>query len=112
MQGPMHIAHQNEYGTANYRLRNEPLPLISTYWGSVEAPGSDRWDDDGGACAPPPVVTEIKWANLTRVKPGLPRKQRAAHQVVKWATITLVKINKSVIQGPNEFLASTAEEDK
>jgi hypothetical protein len=74
----------NRFGgkNSNYELRRQPMKLFArTYLGAV--PDGDGWapqyDEAFG--------TEY---NKTRVKPGLPRKQGAARQVIPLATIKLV----------------------
>ncbi len=91
MSDTVHIARHNDYNTSNFELRGKPIPLHASIQRSVEAPGIDRWEDDGGPPARE-VTVDLFVANSTRVKPGLSRKQKAARAHVKWASITLVPV--------------------
>ena len=75
---------------SNYRLLGAPLKLTYKRTQLLETPGSDTWEDDGGAVAPPPekLVVDQRFHSLARIRG--PRKQRAARAYVPKESIRVV----------------------
>ena len=69
--------------TSNYRLRKEPVKLMSRRLVGCRPDGDgyeEVWDE------------EFDYErHRTKVKPGLPRKQQAARRAIPLSTVTIVK---------------------
>jgi hypothetical protein len=80
---------------SNYALRDSKLNLKATHTPVYEAPGSDRFDDDGGYIPRPIELTDAeKYRSSVRIRPA--KKQRAAKCLVPKESIKVVSMSKPV----------------
>lgn len=86
------VIERGEVRESNYRLLNEPVKLMTLITPVLEAPGFDRWEDDGGLPAPLPyeVTTEELFRKEVRIKLG--HRQRAARMAVPRESIRVVSM--------------------
>ena len=80
---------------ANYRLRREPVKLNVKYV-AVGGLGADRWEDDGGALAPPPYEETVCERHRAQVRQNPGRKQIAARRAIPRESITVVPVLEPV----------------
>ena len=99
---------QGEKLHVNYRLRQEPMKLTIKVVPVLDAPGTADWENEGGACAPPPYEQEISWRDRDVVRTRGGRHQRSAKMVVPRESITIVPIKVPV----DHFEAIAAIEGK
>ena len=87
---------QGEKLHGNYRLRQQPMKLTVKVTPVLEAPGTAEWENEGGACAPPPYEQEISWRNRDVVRTRGGRHQRSAKMVVPRESITIIRPKEPV----------------
>ena len=83
---------RGEVRRANYRLLKEPVHLRATHVPVLDGPGTDAWEDDGGAAAPPPVEVDVAERHRTAVRTNPGRHQRAARLAVPRESIRVVPL--------------------
>jgi hypothetical protein len=104
--GPINISRivQGEELHGNYRLRQEPMKLTVKVVPVLDAPGTADWENEGGACAPPPYEQEISWRDRDVVRTRGGRHQRSAKMVVPRESITIIR-PKELVKDYREAIA-------
>lgn len=92
MLQPVNIAYAELQ--SNYRLRGEPVKLMARIIPVLEADGTDRWEGEGGACAPEPYEVEDLWRYRSAIRRSRARGQRAAKWHIPKNSITIVPLTK------------------
>lgn len=87
---------QGEKLHGNYRLRQEPVESTIKVVPVLDAPGTEEWENEGGACAPPPYEISLRERYKTEVRVRGPRKQQAARMFVPKESIRIVKTAEPV----------------
>lgn len=80
---------------SNYRLRDEPVNLSTRIIPVFNAPGTESWENEGGALPGPPYEETVEASNRAKMRVKGARKQRAAKLVVPRNTITVVPIKQA-----------------
>jgi hypothetical protein len=102
------LIKQGETLHGNYRLRGQAMGLVVKVTPVFDAPGTAEWENEGGACAPPPYEEVINWRNKTEVRTKGGKHQRAAKAFIPRESITIVPIKVPV----DHFEAIAAIEGK
>lgn len=76
---------------SNYRLRDEPIKLNGVFTAVLNAPGTDSWEDEGGALPPGALVVEDLWRYMSSMRVRGGRKQTAA-RIARKKSIPVVKV--------------------
>jgi len=88
------VVRRGEASGSNYRLLGAPVELKSRVIPVHAAPGTDGWEDDGGAVAPPPYEVTQQEIGRREVRMRLGRHQRSAKIAVPRESIKVVPLAK------------------